>query len=85
MSDNNQNTQNKFAFKVCLKDINQETEDEIEIKRFEIPEEDCNLINVLTRIEQIFPILLQHEYYLSWVDQVRIYHTKDATKILRRF
>ena len=55
-------------FKVCLKDIDHHIEDEV--KRFEIEEDECNLLGVLTKIEQTFPVLLQHEYYISWVDQV---------------
>ena len=55
-------------FKVCLKDIDHHIEDEV--KRFELGEDECNLMGVLTKIEQTFPILLQHEYYISWVDQV---------------
>ena len=57
-------------FKVCLKDIGRQIEDEV--KRFEIAEDECNLLGVLTKIEQTFPVLLQHEYYISWVDQVQI-------------
>ena len=55
-------------FKVCLKDIDHHIEDEV--KRFELGEDECHLMGVLTKIEQTFPILLQHEYYISWVDQV---------------
>ena len=56
-----------LSFKVCLKNIDEQFDDEI--KRFDMKEDECNLENILMKLEQTFPVLLEHQYYLSWVDQ----------------
>ena len=56
-----------LSFKVCLKNIDEQFDDEI--KRFDMKEDECNLENILLKLEQTFPVLLEHQYYLSWVDQ----------------
>ena len=65
----------RLAIKVSLRDGDTHIEDEV--KRFDLDraERPSNgLIDILTKIENIFPVLLEHEYCLTWTDQVATVH-----------